>query len=185
MAKTSIEKYHAYLFEDREEVEKRLSNLELIRFQRIKQTFVHWLEFPELTDKKIRDFLMVEFDLETSQAYRDISVLKQLLGNVRNASKEWHRYTVIEMLKESYLLAKEQMDPKAMAIAADKLGKYNNLDKENPDTPDWSDFEPQNVEIVDDVTILDLEKLPKEEEQRLREKYLGKTYEDATIIEDE
>jgi len=183
MAKTAVEKYNEYLFEGKDKILLQLSSVELMRFERIRETFTVWLDKPEMTDRQIREYLETNFDIEKSQSYRDIGLLKSLLGNVRNAAKEWQRYTLIEMAKETYTMAKEKKDVKAMAMAIDKLGKYTNLDKEDLDTPNWDEYEPQDIEASDDVIILDIEPISSKKEKALRDKYLGKqNIEDATLI---
>jgi hypothetical protein len=158
--------------------------------KRAREGFTYWLEKPELTDSKVVDFLMSEFGVTKTTAYNDLFGIKKLLGNVRNAAKEWNRYTVVEMCKKAYKVAEAQDDAKGMAMAADKIGKYTKCDQnENEEIP-WERIAVPNFEPVPDITVLaDMDKrlTPIEEEhrQKLRAKYKGleATAEEAEIIE--
>ena len=184
MAKDTLQKISDHLFEGSDKLMKNFSEHEIKILERLKSGFTVWLDKPEMTDKQIREYMEDTFGIEKSQAYRDINALKVLLGNVRNATKEWQRYTIIEMLKKAFALAEINKDAKAMAMAADKIGKYTNLDKEDPDLPDWSEFDPPEIVPSDDVTILDLDHIDDKRIDELRKKYLPQKHiEDAKVIE--
>ena len=92
-------------------------------------------------------------DPGTCIAYQDIQILKILLGDIKNAGKEWHRHRVISMVMEAFEMAKLTQDPKAMIMAADKLGKYTRLDKEDAVTMPWDEIIPLPVEPTNDPTL--------------------------------
>lgn len=143
---------------------------------RYKGIFTMWLNKPELRESKIVEWAMKAFHIEKSAAWRDVSAVKAILGNVRNASKEWQRYMVIDMLKTAYELAKTQKDPKAMAIAADKLGKYTKLDQEEGEPMPWDQIIPPTFEPVGEIEVLDQSLVDSDIEEkraRLRAKYKG------------
>lgn len=151
--------------------------------------FTKWLDNPELEDKEMHDFLVNEYERSHTQAYKDIHSIKEVLGNVRNAAKEWHRYTVIKMLKESYDFAKKNHRYKEMIMAADKLGKYTKLDKDDSEDIPWEDIVPPSWEPSADPVLLNIPDMPgnlPEIKRKLREKYLTKpTVVDAEILDDE
>lgn len=140
--------------------EQTLSAVELHLFRRYKASFTMWLDEPTMRDSEIRDFLRANFDISESQAYRDIANIKFLLGNVRNANKEWQRYKVINMLDEAYALAKEAKDAKAMILAADKLGKYTQLDQKDDEIKPWDEIIPQTFEPTSDPSVLGIKPMP-------------------------
>lgn len=152
------------------------------RVIRIRQAYTHWYEFPMLSETEIRDFIMRNGAVESSQAYQDIQVLKILLGDIKNAGKEWHRHRVISMVMEAFDLAKELHDPKAMIMAADKLGKYTRLDKEDAVSMPWDEIIPLPVEPTNDPRVLGLKPIPdiKGKIQKMLEKY-GAEIDEAVV----
>ena len=131
--------------------------------------------------------MIYEMGMSRSQAYRDIHNVKVLLGNVRNATKEWHRYKLIAMLDKAYEFAERNRDAKGMIMAADKLGKYTQLDKEDTQKIPYDEIVPQPFEITDDVSVLGLKPIEnlKEKQRKMREKYGAALIEDAEIVDDE
>jgi len=63
---------------------------------------------------------------------------------------------------------------KDLTQAVSVLARANNLDKEDPNLPNWEDVQPPIIEPTDDVTIMDLEPIPDGTIKKLKEKYLGK-----------
>ena len=195
---TTYEKIEKYLFTDNDEIESKskarnditMSPKEMEILKRARVAFTYWYEKPSLRDSQVMDFIMKEFGVTRTTAYNDMFGVKILLGNVRNVKKEFSRYTVIEMEKEAYDLAKRLEDPKAMAMAADKIGKYTMCDQNQMDEINWDKMIPPNFYPSADISVLD-EKLKlkdiEETKRRLREKYKGtETIQEAEILpEDE
>ncbi len=183
MSKTdTLEICRKYLFDNPKEKLPLQINERLIR---IRAAFVHWTEFPMKGDIEIRDFIMDEYDLSKSQAYDDLGIIKVLLGNVKNAGKEWQRYTVIEMIKLAFDMAKTKQDSKAMILAADKLGKYTQLHLPDVDPIPYDDIVPQPFEPTSDPSAVGLKPVNnlKERIQALREKYSADIDENVTDVE--
>lgn len=185
MTQTLFDKLQKTFFDDDPKILEKLSPHEIEIRNRYSGTFTVWLENPTYTDKQIVAFMMREFRIERAQAYRDLSRIKIMLGNIRNAGKEWYRYMVVQMCQEAYNRAKAINDPKAMAIAADKLGKYTRCDQLDLENPDWTQYMPPNMEPSSDIEILGFKRIPDVDKLRhkLRKKF-GKDYEEAIILHD-
>lgn len=159
--------------------------------ERLMQGYSFWVQNPHFSDIKIILFLKNAFGISKSQAHRDVQNIKYLLGNVKNASKDWYRHMVIEMCRKAYVMAEVKRDPKAMALAADKIGKYAKLDKDEQEELPWEQLIPPNFEPVADVTVLGIEKIPNIEQHRqtLRSKILAKYdpkyFQEAEEVNDE
>lgn len=169
--------------------EELLSPKDIELRKRYQAVFVIWLENPMWSDKEIVRYMRQTMGLGKSQAYEDIQKIKLLLGNVRNATKEWHRYRVIEMCNEIYSMAKKRGDLKAMAMATDKLGKYTKLDKDDVDTPPWDKMIPPVLEPTSDVSVLNITRSEKFQKQveKLKKKYFGEDIQvdEAHVISEE
>lgn len=176
--KANLDKFRDVLFSDISEKEHLLP-VEIDQLKRYRAAFHLSLENPSMADISLRDFLVKEFAISQSQAYSDIANIRILLGNVRNAGKEWIRYLVNETLKEAIEKARDAgpLSLKEMIAAADKLGKYNRLDKEDALEIPWNEILPQDIEPTSDPTVLSGKVKPllnKEEEiRKLYEKYKG------------
>ena len=143
------------------------------RVKRIRVGYTFWYEFPTKKESDVRDHLMNEFGEVKSTAYEDISIIKILLGDIKNPGKEWVRYRINRMLEDAFAMAEKRKDAKGMAIAADKMGKYNMLDKPDAEPLPFDEIVPQPFEPTDDPTPLGLKKDPKirEKKNRMLEKY--------------
>ncbi len=174
--KPALDKYREVLFDDFDE-KKHLLPSERNQLKRYRFCFTECLENPSIQDKVLRDYLMTEFGLSQTQAYIDISNVRILLGNVRNAGKEWIRYLVNEELKAAIEEAKNAGPKKLMEriMAIDKLAKYNKLDKEDAQELPWEEIIPQGIEPTDDPTVIGGKPLKNKEEEirKMYEKYRG------------
>ncbi|WP_372775649.1 hypothetical protein [Mangrovibacterium sp.] len=166
---TTLEVCRKHLYD----TEENIPAVYLERIKRLRVGYTFWYEFPTKREPDIRDLLMNEFGVAKSTAYEDIQIIKVLLGDVKNPGKEWIRYRVNTMLEEAYTLAEIQKDPKAMALAADKLGKYNMLDKPDAEPLPFDEIVPQTFEPTDDPTPLGLKKDPdiRAKKNKMLEKY--------------
>jgi hypothetical protein len=159
--------------------------------ERYEKAFSFWQQNPHLPDKKIVNFLVNQCGVSRSLAYLDLRNIKYLLGCVRTLSKEWYRHMVIEMCRSAYSIAKIKRDAKAMALAADKIGKYAKLDKDEDDPLPWDQLIPPNFEPKPDVNILGIKPVSNLEEYRkkLRRKYLAKYdpnhFQEAVVVDNE
>jgi len=156
--------------------------------QRYEAAFAIWLNNPVYSDREMTIYLMSTFGISYRQAHRDIGEIKYLLGNVTNARKEWQRYKVISMLDEAYRMAKDQENPKEMISAADKLGKYTQLDQADAKEIPWDEIIPQNFEPTDDPTVIGLKPVKNLDERikRLKQKFGAMIeIEDGATIDDQ
>lgn len=171
--KIMLDKFRDVMFSDLDEME--LSKDERAALKRYRAIFTLSLENPSIPDVELRDYLMSEHGISMRQAYRDIDNVRVLLGNVRNAGKEWVRYIVNETMKKAIEDAKKMGNKgiKLMIMAADKLGKYNKLDREDAEELPWDEIIPQSIEPTSDPTVLGVKKLENRDAEirRLLEKY--------------
>lgn len=189
MSDTRFDKIQKAFFSDPEEAAKQLSPKEMELKRRYETGFTYWVNNPHLDIQQVVRFLRNEFGLSKSVAYEDVRRVKLMLGDVKMASKEWYRHLVIDMCLKASVIAKEDRDSKAMIMAADKIGKYTKLDKDEVDPIPYERLIPPNFEPDPDVSILNLKPIDNIEEKRkkLREKYHKKYrsdfVEDAVIVD--
>lgn len=179
------------MFIPEEEAKTLLSPYELEVKLRYERVFTYWLQNPHLNDQKIVQFMVNSCGLKKSMAYMELKTIKMIMGQVQVASKEWHRHMVVEMCRKAYNVALSRKDPKGMALAADKIGKYTKLDKDEAESLPWDELIPPNFEPDPDVSVLGIERDDNIEIKRrnLRHKYLRKYdpshFEEAEVIDEE
>ena len=182
-----FEKIQLYLFDDNSKlpVPVRFTAKELEIRERFKNIFTYWLSKPTLSDTQIIHYMRSELGMSEAQAYRDINKVKILLGNVQNANKEWQRYKLIHMIDKSFAIAESNGNSKDMILATDKLGKYTQLDKQDPVQIPWNEIIPWQIEPTGDVSILGIKPIPnlKEAQRKMREKYNSPLIEEASFEE--
>lgn len=182
----TLELCRQYLFENPTiELSTQMKN----RLTRIRSAYTLWMEFPMKSELQIRNFLVDNFDVKKVQSYDDIVIIKALLGNVKNASKDWHRFRFNAMIEESYEIAKAQQDPKALSMIIREYGKNNQLHIPDSLAIPWSEIIPQYIEPTEDPTVIGLKRDPnlRVKISDLMKKYSSDIAEDVTavFIEDE
>lgn len=173
---TTIQKIEKNMFLPSDDAGITLTEAENEIRLRYQDCYTHWHDHPDKTDYQIISYLMTQHNVSRSQAYRDLTNIKYLLGNVKANSKEWLRFTVISMCKEAFQKARAKNDFVAMVLAADKIGKYGQVDQQDAEGINWDELPSPDFEPVGDVTVLQPSLHdPKIEERRaaLRAKYRG------------
>ena len=150
------------------------SQLEIKRRYEVAATYL--LDHPYHTDHHLRDHLITIFGISRRQAYYDIIEVKKLIGNIKNAGKEWYRHVAITMALETYKKAKDDSDLKAMNAATANLVKITKLNLEDHEDFNWERIIPPAFEPSPDISVLNLpEKDSKDVDARraaLRKKFL-------------
>jgi len=152
------------------------------RIVRIRAGFTYWNDFTRKKDKEIAQHIMNLYRVEKSTAYDDVRLIKELLGNVNKASKDWHLYKTNCWLDEAMEIARVKNNEDAMIKAAAVSGKINKLDKEDPSEFPWDDIKPQTWMITSDPSVIGIKPIPnlKDKIAKLFEKYKS----DIEIVED-
>ena len=140
---------------------------------RLRDMYNHWLAFPKKKDREIVAELKHRYNLQSTQAYDDLRLIKMLLGNLQEASKQYHRYRFLEMITESYDMARTLKDTRSMVAAADKYAKYMQLDKEDERNPRYDLIPIQPFEPTDDPTVIGIKPVAdiREKIRRKKEQY--------------
>lgn len=183
-----FERIQLYLFDDDTNIPEwhAFTEKELEIKNRYSAIFSFWLDKPTVSDRKLTTYITTELGVGKSQAWRDIQQVKILLGNVRNATKQWQRFKVIAMLDKAYEIAEAKKDAKSIILAASTLGKFTQLDKEDLQVIPYDEIVPQNWEITDDVSVLGLVPIEdlEQKQRKMREKYGATLIEEADIIDE-
>jgi len=98
----TLDKIQRVFFEGAEE--SILTPVQQQQIKRYRAAFSVWLDKPILSDTQVVKFLQAEHDVSKQQAYTDIRYIKVLLGNVKNAGKEWQRYKADQLVSDAVAL---------------------------------------------------------------------------------
>ncbi len=178
--KSFLEKIHQHLFADEDTSVKIFTKPEQDMIIRYRALFTKWLDDWALDDKNMVKYIMEEYGMSQSAAYNDVANIKYLLGNVKNAGKEFQRYRANEMVMSAYKIANDADNKidigraEAIVKAAVALVKINKLNMNEDEPVDWDSIIPADFETTDDVSVLGIKKIPnlKEVQAKIREKYL-------------
>ncbi len=105
------------------------------------------------------------FGISNSSAKRDYYEMMQIMGNIKNFSKEYERDLMLNWIKEMMVRADAQDDFKNFNALQKTYFLYGQFDKEDVDLPQQN-IEPHNMELTSDITILGLEPIPNLEAKR-------------------
>lgn len=151
---------------------------------RLRAAYNMWLRFPSKRDREVVAFIMQQGGVGQSVAYEDLRILKLLLGELQRTSKDFHRYKVLKMLDVAYEKASAKGDTRDMVAAADKMGKYTQLDKEDQRDRGYDKIIPQMFVFTDDPAVIGLQRMPgfREKIRKAKQDYW---IEDTELVEAE
>lgn len=130
------------------------------RILRLRDAYTYWLQFPDKRDREMVGYLQRRYGISVSTSYEDLNLVKNLLGNLQKASKDYHRYRAIERFNRAYDMAAAVGNTRDMIAAMDKLAKYVQLDKEDEKNVDWDAIVPQRFIFTDDPSVLGFRRIP-------------------------
>jgi hypothetical protein len=168
-----------HLFSEPETMQNIFTVDERNVIMRYRAAYIKWFSEPYLTDIQILNFLKNEFKIKNRQAYYDLSIIKNLLSDVTNGTKDFQRYRVNEMILEGFQLAERAKNAieinKALAFvkAAEALTKVHKLNINELKPRQWEDIVPIELEppteisVVGSIPLANLEQL----KEKLRKKY--------------
>ncbi len=147
---------------------------------RIRDVYSYWLQFPNKKDREIVGELMRRGNIQRSAAYEDLRLIKQLLGDLNKASKDYWRYRFLQMAERAYEVAENNGDARSMVAAADKIGKYMGLAEADEVDKGYDKIPIQIFAVTDNPEVIGLKRLPNARE-RIRE--MKKKYWNEDIVD--
>ncbi|MBQ9555252.1 MAG: hypothetical protein IJV05_03415 [Muribaculaceae bacterium] len=180
------------LFTTREVLEERYPLVIVAAVLRIRDEYNWFLSNPDAKDRQFVEQAVSRHGISRMQAYNDLAVVKALLPNLAQASRDFHRYRFNEMILETYQMAKKRKDTKTMEKAASSYAKYNRVDLEDEQAVPYELIVVQPFTATDDPTVLGIKPIPRLQEriQELLHKYQAENidiedieYEEADLEE--
>lgn len=174
-----LELIYKAMFVPEEEVTLSPGDRELLT--RVKFGYTAWLEHPTYTDAQMRNLLVTHFGVEKYTAMQDMTMVRLLLGNVRNASKEFFRYKVNHILDlaTSAALAGDHAKAKSLTKIAEVFSRNNRTENDDGEHLPWDKIVPKDWSLSVDPEVAGVKLQPGavEAARRLRRQLLEEAQE--------
>ena len=118
-------------FTAEDELRKQHPAASVERVLRLRELYNWVISNPDCKDKEFVDVAIGRFGISKTLAYDDLKIIKSVLPNITQASRDYHRWKYNEMILETYQMAKKRKDTKTMERAATSYAKFNNVNVED------------------------------------------------------
>ena len=181
-------------FTAEDELRKELPAASVERVLRLRELYNWVISNPDCKDKEFVDVAIGRFGISKTLAYDDLKIIKSVLPNITQASRDYHRWKYNEMILETYQMAKKRKDTKTMERAATSDAKFNNVNVEDEQSVPYDMIVVQPFTATSDPSVLGIKPIPNIEKviSDMIEKYRAESldiddieYEDADIIYDD
>lgn len=148
------------LYTDKEELLKRYSDVITDAVVRIRAMYEWVIEHPSRRDRDFVEEDMQRHDISQAQAYTDLANVKTIIPQMQSHTKDFYRWKVLNMLEETYSLAKSRKDVRTMERAATSIGKLARIDTDEEMTLPFDRIVVQPFTATTDPSVLGIKKLP-------------------------
>lgn len=147
-------------FTPEEDLKGKLPQVAIERLLRLRQMYNWFISNPECKDKEFVDEAICRFSISKTLAYDDLKIIKSVLPNITEASRDYHRWKYNEMILETYQMAKKRKDTKTMERAATSYAKFNNVNVEDELSVPYDMIVVQPFTATDDPSVLGIKPIP-------------------------
>jgi hypothetical protein len=127
---------------------------------RIRDAYTMLRDNPSKKEREIVDHLVTIYGIAKSQAYNDLKVVKILIGNFEQASRDWHLWKFNQRNEETRELARKWKNGNAMARCDHDYAKFNKLDQEEVTEIDWDSIRVQPFTVTSDPSVIGIKNVP-------------------------
>lgn len=135
------------------------------RILRLRAIYDYWLCSPSVSPRDIVQWAVTSQDIAERTAYDDVWIVKQLLGNLNEDSRQWHQYNFNQKILEVYRRALSNDDYKTAGRALADYARYNRLDQEEDRQRDYDDVSVTPLSATIDPRTIGIEPLPNLQER--------------------
>ena len=97
---------------------------------------------------KVVELMMNTYGYSDATAYRDLKLMSRVFGPIMQVHKDLKRAIADRMIEETWQNAVDAKDRKTQANLIKHYIQLHQLDKEDPELPDVSDFEFHNIIVA-------------------------------------
>ena len=173
----------ADLYTQREDLEAKYAVTQVTHILRLRDMVTWCISNCDAKDRQFVDEIMQRYGISKVTAYADLKIVKSLLPNLSEASRDYHRWRYNEMILETYQMAKKRKDTKTMEKAASSYAKFNRVDLEDEQAVPYDLIVVQPFTATDDPSVLGIKPMPRLQEriQELLHKYQAENIDIADI----
>ena len=165
------------LYTSQSELEGKYPVPQIEHLLRLRDMVTWSIANPDMKDRQFVDELRSRYGLSQVTAYADLKIVKALLPNLSECTRDFHRWRTNEMLIATYKMAEKRKDSKTMERAATAYGKLNRVDLEDEQAIPLDQILVQPFMATDDPRVLGIEPIPNiaEKISSMIEKYRKET----------
>ena len=147
-------------FTAEDELRKLFPAASVERVLRLRELYNWVISNPDCKDKEFVDVAIGRFGISKTLAYDDLKIIKSVLPNITQASRDYHRWKYNEMILETYQMAKKRKDTKTMERAATSYAKFNNVNVEDEQSVPYDMIVVQPFTATSDPSVLGIKPIP-------------------------
>ena len=107
MLPVNLDQYSRYVtLDDSELRELNVAEGVLVRLHRLRGMYAYWLQFPSKLDNDLVQYDIAMFKVSRSLAYEDLHLVKVLLGNLQQTTKEFMRWKINKSIEQDIAAAR-------------------------------------------------------------------------------
>lgn len=122
------------LYTSQSELEGKYPVPQIEHLLRLRDMVTWSIANPDMKDRQFVDELRSRYGLSQVTAYADLKIVKALLPNLSECTRDFHRWRYNEMIMETYQMAKKRKDTKTMEKAATSYAKFIDYNKLKDET---------------------------------------------------
>lgn len=157
---SAVDAARADLYTPAENLKEKYPEAIVAKLIRLRDLHQWMLANPESRDRQVVDVVTSRYGVSRRTAYDDLAVLKTLLPELGRSSAEFHRWRFNEMIIDTFQMAKRRKDTRTMERAAASYARYNRIDDEAKQLPEYEKIVPQPFTPVDDPSVLGIKPIP-------------------------
>lgn len=175
----------ADLYTSKEELEaKHYAVTQIEHILRLRDMVTWCIANPDAKDRQFVEEILQRYGISKVTAYADLKIVKSLLPNLSETTRDYHRWRYNEMILETYQMAKKRKDTKTMEKAATSYAKYNRIDMEDEQSVPYHMIVVQPFFPTTDPRVVGINPVPNIEERiKKLTKELGASHPDTLNIE--
>ena len=179
-------------FTPEEQLRQDYPDASVQRVLRLRALYNWVISNPDCKDKEFVDEDISRYGISKTLAYDDLKIIKSVLPNITQASRDYHRWKYNEMILETYQMAKKRKDTKTMERAATSYAKFNNVNVDDEQSVPYDMIVVQPFTATQDPSVLGIKPIPNIEKKiaDLIDKYRKESididdieFEDADILD--
>lgn len=155
------------LYTDRSELLQKYSPAQADHLVRLREMVTWSINNPSMKDRQFVDEFRSRTKLSFVTLYADLKIVKSLLPNLAETTRDYHRWRYNEMILETYQMAKSRKDTKTMEKAATSYAKFNRIDIEDETAVPYNMIVVQPFVPTMDPTVLGIKPI-KNIDERIR-----------------